>query len=112
MIYEGAVGSAHAWGEVPKYSSLPPRFGDRTPEIGEWRIRQVDDTHLSVTPLNSHHIIQYHIAYRRHPRSRTGTLPPSPSAPPPSAVVISGASWWVSGGSSLLSNLLALNSSG
>eukprot|EP00584_Thalassiosira_punctigera_P021811 CAMPEP_0172573246 /NCGR_PEP_ID=MMETSP1067-20121228/136090_1 /TAXON_ID=265564 ORGANISM="Thalassiosira punctigera, Strain Tpunct2005C2" /NCGR_SAMPLE_ID=MMETSP1067 /ASSEMBLY_ACC=CAM_ASM_000444 /LENGTH=1253 /DNA_ID=CAMNT_0013365843 /DNA_START=80 /DNA_END=3841 /DNA_ORIENTATION=- len=59
MIY-AAAGRAHggprvdynAWGEVPTYSDSPPRFGARTLEIDRWRIRQIDDAHLSVTHEN------------------------------------------------------------
>jgi hypothetical protein len=59
MIYRGNDGTTHpgksnfnAWDEVPTYSDAPPQFGDKTLQIDKWRIRQVDDKHLTVSHVD------------------------------------------------------------
>lgn len=58
----------NAWSEEPTYSTFPPKFGHKTLEINNWRIRQVDAHYLSITHVGGRIVRLYRKDGQRFPR--------------------------------------------
>ncbi|KAL7539606.1 hypothetical protein ACHAXR_009433 [Thalassiosira sp. AJA248-18] len=75
MVYQsdgnlitGPTEDFNSWSEEATYSTFPPKFGDKTLEINNWRIRQVDAHYLSITHVSGRIVRLYRSDGERFPK--------------------------------------------